>query len=267
MNHNVGEEMVCISDDDDDDDHWISAPFLRYDMSYKPKKMQVGDNIHMKFPIVGDPEHRLFCQIVRIEHHEGGTLFSLMSEDSRPYDPPIVVDEKTMFDSSIVEPWFYMSQSLIFSKTLLQSCHDSGVIIQKTGYGKGYGLFATRLLCIGHLIPYWGKLSAIQHATGIYNIQISNNPKIYIIADRNEHRGPGAFCNDNTIFMHKNGHTQHTGKRPNAQILCHTPDEQYLHDWATYKNNGHDVLIYIEIIENVDPHDEIYVSYGASYWS
>jgi hypothetical protein len=120
-------------------------------------------------------------------------------------------------------------------------CDDSE---KKIGYE--YGLFATKNL---------PSLSAIQHNTGVYNIQISTQPNIYIIADRIEHTGPGAFGKDNTVLMY------------NAQILCHIPDEHYLHNGAVYKNNGQLVSIFIEITQNVDTLDEIFISYGDRYWT
>lgn len=252
-------------DSDEDDDLWLYAFSIPYDISYKKKEFKVGDDICLKFPKINKPEHRLFCQITGVQQHEDGTRdFYVMSENSRPHDPPIVIDETTIYDRSIVRSWVFQNQPTTISARLLQSCHDVGVSIQKSKYG--YGLFSSKPLSKGDLIPYWGKLSAIQHQVGVYNIQISSSPDVYIIADRSDERGPGAFCNDNTVHIRQDGSVEFTGQQPNARLLCNTPHDSYIDEWIYYKNDGQCVHMFVELLQDIPEQVEICVSYGQHYW-
>ena len=101
----------------------------------------------------------------------------------------------------------------------------------------------------------------------MYNAQISSSPPIYVIADNVDHRGPGAFCNDNTVVIHCNQAIQPTGKQANAKLTWTIPYDDYLDDWANYKNDGTQFNMYVELVNDVQCGEEIFVCYGEdTYW-
>lgn len=186
-----------------------------------------------------------------------------MSENARPYDAPIVVDESIMQNQTLVSLWRYKNQHSVLSRELLDCAKNAGVCIFKAQHGNG--LKALQPLKKGFLIPYWGKLSCLQRDGGSYNAQITEN--ILVIADAPEHRGPGSFCNDNTIENDSSGHVQKTIHSVNAKLTWTIPTDNYLDDWVHYKNDGSAFKMFVELTRDVSKDEEISVSYGDDdFW-
>ena len=181
---------------------------------------QVHDDVSVQ-----QDEQWLNYQIKCIKRNHNDTLlYYLIHEDARPTDALLVLYEQDMHNISIVKPWVYNHQETIISLPLLTCATQHGVCVFDSQYGKG--LKACYPLKKGHLIPYWGKLSCLQRDGGCYNAQITDT--IFVIADEPKHRGPGAFCNDNTVDIDAHGNVHSTQKKANAKLVWTIPNDHYL---------------------------------------
>lgn len=212
----------------------------------------------------GDTTTTLRCQIVAIKrNHDGTSNYHLLAEGARPNDARIILHESTMHTPDIVQPWAFVEQPTVITSKLVQSATACGVAVVPSSYGNG--LQAIQDLPAGHLIPYWGKLSAIQRDGGMYNAEIAEG--IYVIADDAKDRGPGTFCNDNTVHIH-NGTAIRTQQRANGKLTWTIPYDTYLDDWKDYKNDGEEFAMYVELVREVKCGEDICVCYGADrYWN
>lgn len=85
----------------------------------------------MKFPLVDNPDHRMFCQIVCIESDGEHTRFYVMSGHSRPYDEPMVVMKIQCMTPLSSRHGSFSVTPTTFSNELLLSCQHAGVMIRK----------------------------------------------------------------------------------------------------------------------------------------
>ena len=212
----------------------------------------------------GDDTTTLHCQIVAIKRNRDGTSnYHLLSEGARPNDAHIILHESTMHTPTIVQPWIFVEQPTVITTKLVQSATACGVAVVPSKYGNG--LQAIDDLPAGHLIPYWGKLSAIQRDGGMYNAEIADG--IYVIADEANDRGPATFCNDNTVHLH-NGTVNRTQQCANGKLTWTIPYDTYLDDWKDYKNDGEEFVMYVELLREVKRGEDISVCYGTKlYWN
>ena len=106
----------------------------------------------------------------------------------------------------------------------------------------------------------------MQRDGGCYNAQITDT--IFVIADEPQHRGPGAFCNDNTVNIDAHGTVHPPQKKANATLVWTIPNDHYLDDWANGRNDGSAFQMYVELVCDVDTDEEISVHYGTSqFWN
>lgn len=223
-----------------------------------------GDDVTIQHRI-SDTTVTLNCQVVTIKRtHTDTTNYHLLAENARPNDARIILTEQQMRDHQTVQPWSFDERPTVLTTELVECATTCGVAIVPTVNGNG--LRAIRDLPAGHLIPYWGKLSAIQRDGGMYNAEIANG--VFVVADDPQYRGPAVFCNDNTVVIGNDGTAQRTTRHANAELTWTIPNDTYLDDWKNYKNDGEDFAMYVELVRDVKAGEDISVCYGADeYWN
>ena len=223
-----------------------------------------GDDVTIQHHIA-DTTVTINCQIVAIKRTRNGTTnYHLLAENARPNDARIIMTERQMCDSQTVQPWAFDEQPTVLTTELVECATACGVAIVPTVHGNG--LQAIQDLPAGHLIPYWGKLSAIQRDGGLYNAEII--PGVFVIADDPRLRGPAMFCNDNTVVISDDGTVQRTKQRANAELTWTIPHDTYIDDWKNHKNDGSEFVTYVELVRDVKAGEDIGVCYGTDeYWN
>ena len=225
----------------------------------------VHDDVIIQHQLSFEDTVVLNCQILSIKCMRDGTrIYHLMSENARPNDARIILSESEMHNSQKVRPWKFVEHPTVLTEALVECATAYGVSIVPTKYGNG--LCAIHHLSAGHMIPYWGKLSAIQRDGGMYNAEIIEG--VFVIADEPQHRGPATFCNDNTVHVHNNGLVvKNTKQQANAKLTWTIPRDDYLDDWKNNKNDGSEFAMYVELLHDIRIGEEISVCYGKNgYW-
>jgi hypothetical protein len=198
-------------------------------------------------------------------------LYKLVPYDAGAGDKYYSVIEKDMKDPNKVEKVPFVEQESTFSEKLLKAASEAGVCIARTMHG--YGVIATRPLEEGHVIPYWGKIVRVTHENASYNARISTEGEVelFVAADNPEDRGPGAFCNDNTVFIDERDRVQRTRLLPNAEIMV-LMDGEYKDVFEDYTvhggilSNPEKLQVYVQVTTSIPCGQEVFVSYGDEYW-
>lgn len=197
--------------------------------------------------------------------------YKLVPYDAGSGDKYYSVSEIDMKDPNKVIKVPFVEQESTFSEKLLKAASEADVCIARTMHN--YGVIATRLLKKGHRIPYWGKIVRVTHEYASYNARISKEgeDELFVTADNPKDRGPGAFCNDNTVFYDERKRVRRTGLRPNAEIVV-LLDGEYEDIFKDYIMHGgillnpEKVQVCVEVTAPVLCGQEVFVSYGDEYW-
>jgi hypothetical protein len=231
---------------------------------------QIGDDVMYKSGKLGDVAR--LCKVVDVRPNKrSGRQYKLVPYDVGAGTYMYLVPEREMNDPEKVQRAPFVEKESTFSKKLLEAASTAGVCIARTMHG--YGVIATRPLQKGHVIPYWGKIVRVTHENASYNARISTEgeDELFVAADNPEDRGPGAFCNDNAVFIDERNRVQRTGLRPNAEVVV-LMDGNYTDIFEDYAVNGgilsnpEKLQVCVEVTTSIPCGQEVFVSYGDEYW-
>lgn len=250
-------ELDSSSESESEHEQEVQDPFLNKDVMYNSGRYRESPKL---------------CKVVQVEKSKRYyRVYKLVPYDPRAGDTYYSVYEIYMKDPEIVKIVPYVEQESTFSEKLLKAASEAGVCIARTVHG--YGVIATRPLEVGHKIPYWGKIVRVIHENASYNARISKEgeDELFVAADDPKDRGPGAFCNDNTVFIDKRGRVQRTKFNSNAHITVHLEGEygDVYKDYIMHGGNPlnpEKVQVFVEVTTPVPCGQEVFVSYGDEYW-